>query len=99
LNFAEKNIDYKRLKYKQYNNFLKALNISGRVEETIKHHQSVQQRKARPTKKLGDLWQHYPELQAILNDSSRIEKWMGLTMIRNHTSRDLGYAKRCPNCA
>jgi hypothetical protein len=39
-------------------------------------------------KKLGDLWQHYPELQKILSDYNRIEKWMRFTAIANQTSRD-----------
>jgi hypothetical protein len=98
-NFAERNLDWKKLKYKRYNDFLKALDSSGRVREMIKQHHTAQQRKTRATKKLGDLWQHYPELQEILSDSSGSEKWMRLTAIANQTSRDPGLAKRCLNLA
>jgi hypothetical protein len=98
-NFAERNLDWKKLKYKRYNDFLKALDSSGRVREIIKQHHTAQQRKARATKKLGDLWQHYPELQEILSDSRGSEKWMRLTAITNQTSRDPGLAKRCLNLA
>jgi hypothetical protein len=65
----------------------------------IKQHHTAQQRKARATKKLGDLWQHYPELQEILSDSSRSEKSIRFTAIANETSRDPGLAKRCLNLA
>jgi hypothetical protein len=75
-NFAERILDWKMLIYKPYNDFLKALDSSARVREMIKQHHSGQQRKTQATKKLGDLWQHYPELQEILSDSSRSEKWM-----------------------
>jgi len=98
-NFAERNLDWKKLKYKRYRDFLKALDSSSRVREMIKQHHSAQQRKTRATKKLGDLWQHYPELQEILSDSSGSEKWMRLTAIANQTSRDPGLAKRCLNRA
>jgi len=98
-NFAERNLDSKKLKYKRYNDFLKALDSSGRVKEMIKQHHTAQHRKIRATKKLGNLWQHYPELQEILRDSSRSEKWMRLTVIANQTSRDPGLAKRCLNLA
>jgi len=50
-------------------------------------------------KELGDLWQHYPELQAILTNYSGSEKWMRLTAIANQTSRDLWFAKRYLNPA
>jgi hypothetical protein len=93
LNFAERNLDWKKLKYKRYNDFLKAFDSSGRVREIITQHHTVQQRKARTTKMLGDLWQHYPELQEILSDSSGCEKCMRLTAIANQTSRDPGLAK------
>ena len=98
-NFAERNLDWKKLKYKRYNDFLKALDRSGRVREMIKQHHSAQQRKARATKKLGDLWQHYPELQEILGDSNGSEKWLRLAAIANQTSRDPELAKRCLNRA
>jgi hypothetical protein len=98
-NFVERNLDWKKLKYKRYNEFLKAFDSSGRVREMIKQHHTAQQRKARATKKLGDLWQHYPELQEILSNSSGSEKWMRLTAIANHTSRDPGLAKRYLNLA
>jgi hypothetical protein len=97
-NFAERNLDWKKLKYKRYSDFLKALDSSGRVREMIKQHQSAQQRKTRATKKLGDLWQHYSELQEILSDSRGSEKWMRLTTITNQTSRDPGLAMKCLNC-
>jgi len=73
---AERNLDCKKLKYKQYNDFLKALNSSGRVRDMIKQYHSAQQRKTRAMKELGDVWQHNPELQEMLSDSSRSEKWM-----------------------
>ena len=34
--FAEKNLDWKKLKYKRYNDFCKALHSSGMVREMIK---------------------------------------------------------------
>jgi len=85
--------------YKRHNDFLKAIDSSGRVREMIKQHHTPQQRKTRATKKLGNLWQHYPEHQEILSDSSESEKWMRLTAIANQTSRDPGLAKRCLNLA
>jgi hypothetical protein len=54
--FAERNIDWEMLNYKRYNDFLKALDSSGRVREMIMLHHSAQQRTTRATKKLGDLW-------------------------------------------
>jgi len=65
----------------------------------LKQHHTVQQRKTWTTKKLGDLWQHYLELQEILSDSSGSEKWMRQTSISNQKSRDPGIAKRCLNLA
>jgi hypothetical protein len=44
-NFAERNLDWKKLKYKRYNDFLKALDSSGRVREMMKLCRSAQQRK------------------------------------------------------
>jgi len=82
-NFAERNLDWKKLKFKRYNDFFKALDSSSRVREMIKQHRTAQQRKARAMKKLGDLWQQYPELQEILSDSSGSQKWMRLTVIAN----------------
>jgi len=96
-NFAERNLHWKKLKYKRYDDCLKALDSSGRVREMIKRHHTAQQRKTRSTKKLGNLWQHSPELQEILSNSSGSEKWMQLTAIANQTSRDPGLAKRCLN--
>jgi len=98
-NFAKRKLDWKKLKYKRYNDFLKALDSSGRVREMIMQHPSAQQGKTRATKKLGDLWQHYPELQEILSDSSASENWMRLTPIANQTSKDPGLPKRCLNRA
>jgi len=97
--FAERNLDWKTFKYKQCNDFPMALDSSGRVREMIQQHHSAQQRKARATKQLGDLWQHYPELQEILSDSSGSEKWMQLTAIANQTSSDRGLTKGCLNRA
>ncbi|KAF8241182.1 hypothetical protein K440DRAFT_638091 [Wilcoxina mikolae CBS 423.85] len=96
-NFAERNLDWRKLKYKQYNDFLKALDRSGRVREMMKQHHSTQQRKTRATKKLGDLWQHHLELQEILSDSIGSEKWLRLTAIASQTSRYPELAKRCLN--
>jgi hypothetical protein len=98
-NFAERNLDWKKLMYNRYNDFLKALDSSGRVREMIKQHHTAQQRKTKATKKLGNLRQHYPKLQAILSDSTGSEKWMRITAIPNQTSRDPGLAKRCLNLA
>jgi hypothetical protein len=61
-NFAERNLDWKKLKYKQYNDFLKALDCSSRVREMMKHHHTAQQWMTWARKMLGDLWQHYPEV-------------------------------------
>jgi len=98
-NFMERNLDWKKLKYMQYNDFLKALDTSGRVREMINQQNSAQQRKTRATKKLGDLWQHHPEVQGILSDSCGSEEWIRLTAIDNHTCSDPGSAKRCLNCS
>jgi hypothetical protein len=96
-NFAERILDWKKLKYQQYNDFLKALKSSSRVREVIKQHHSEQQRKIQEMKKLGDLWQHSPKHQGILSDSSGGESWMRLTAITNQTSRDPGLVKRSLN--
>jgi len=64
--------DRKKLIYKRFNDFLKALDSSGRVSEMINQHHCLQQRKIWATKKLGDLWLHYPELQEILRVSSEV---------------------------
>lgn len=40
-NFIERNLDWKLLKYKRYNYFLKAFDQSGRVREMIKPHHAV----------------------------------------------------------
>jgi len=93
-NFEQRNLDWKKLKYKRYNDFLKALDSSGRVREMLKQHHSGQQRQTQATKKLGDLWQRYPELQGILSDSSGSVKSMRLTTMTNQTSRDPGFVKR-----
>jgi len=98
-NFAERTLNWKKLKYKRYNDFLKALDSSSRVRELLKQYHTAQQRKTRAMTMLGDLWQHYPELQEILSDSSRSEKWMRLAAIANQTSRDPGLTKRCHNLA
>ena len=96
-NFAERNLGWNKFKFKLYNNFLKALNGSGRVWEVIKQHHTSQQRKTRAMKMLGNLCQYYPDIQEILSGSSGSEKWMRLTTIANQTSRDPGLAKRCLN--
>jgi hypothetical protein len=98
-NVAERNLHWNKFKYKRYNDFLKTLDCSSRVSKMIKQHHFSQQRKTRATKKLGDLWQHYPELQEILSDSSCSQKWMRLTAIASQTSRDPGPAKRYLNGA
>jgi len=97
--FTESNLDWNKLKSKLYNDFLKALDSSSRVRKVTKQHHSAQQRKTRATKKLGDLWQHYPEVQEILSNSSRTEVWMRLTVIPNQPSMDPRIAKRCLNHA
>jgi len=50
-------------------------------------------------KQLGDLWQHYPELQEIQGDSNGSEKWLWMPAIANRTSRDPEIMKRCLKCA
>jgi len=97
-NCAERNLNWEKLKYKQYNDFLKALDSSCRVREMIKQHQAAQQTKTWATMKLEDLWQHNPELQGMLSNSGGSEKWMELTAIAKQTSRDAGLAKPCLNC-
>jgi len=57
----ERILHWKKLKYWQYNDFLKALGSSGRIWEIIMQHYSAQQRKTQATKMLGDLWQYYPD--------------------------------------
>ena len=42
-NFVERNLDWKILKYKQYSDFLKALDSSGRVRMMIEQHQAAKQ--------------------------------------------------------
>jgi hypothetical protein len=97
-NFTERNRDWNKLKYKQYNDFLNTLDSSGRVREMINQYHSAQQRKTRATKKLGALGQHYAEQPEILSDSTGREKWMQLTLIANQTSRDPRLKKRCLKC-
>jgi hypothetical protein len=72
-NFVERNLGWKMLKFKRYNYFLKALQCSGRVRKMIKPHHSAQQTKTWAMKELGDLWQHYTNLQEILSDCSQSE--------------------------
>jgi len=74
--FAQPNLDWRKMKYKQYNDFLKVLDCSGRVREVIKQYRSAQQRKIQATKKVGDLWQHNPKLLEIVSDSSGTENCM-----------------------
>jgi hypothetical protein len=52
LNVAEIILDWKKLKYKQYNDFLKALDISNWVRDMLKQHHFAQQWKTWITKKL-----------------------------------------------
>jgi hypothetical protein len=78
-NFAENNLDWKKLKDTQHNNFLKAINSSGRVREMIKQHHSAKQRKTWATKKFGDLWQLDSNLKETLSDSSENMNCMRLT--------------------
>jgi len=98
-NFAERILNSKKLKYKRYNDFFKNLDSSARVWEIIKLDHSAQRRKTRATKKLRDLWQHYPKIKEILSDSSGSEKWMRLTAITIETSRHPKLVKRCLNHA
>jgi len=99
LNFVERNVARKKLKYKRYNDLRKALDSSGRVREMTKQHNLAQQRKTLATKKLGDLRQHYPEPQEILGDSNRHQKWLRFSVIANQTSRNPNLAKRFLNYA
>jgi len=57
-NFTERNIDWQKLKHKQYNDLLNTLDSFGRVREMMKQYHSAQQRKTQAMKKPGDLWQH-----------------------------------------
>jgi len=99
LNLAARDLDSKQFQYKQYSDFFKALDISGRLRKMIKQHHSAQQRKTQATKKLGDLWQHYHEIHEIWSDSRGSENSMRLTVIANQPSRDLGLGNRCLNRA
>jgi hypothetical protein len=40
-------------------------------------------------KKLGDIWQHYANLEAIVAESNGSEKYLKLDEITNQTSRHL----------
>jgi len=73
---AQRNLDCKNLKFKRYNDFLKAFDSSSSVRQMIQLHHSAQQRKTQAKNTLGDLLQHYPELQEILIDFSGSEMWM-----------------------
>jgi hypothetical protein len=59
-NITERNLDWKMMKYKPYHDFLQSVDSSGGAREIMNQYHSAQQRKIRATKKLGDLWQHYP---------------------------------------
>jgi len=96
---VERDLDCKKLKNKQYNDFLKAHDSSGRVREMIKQHHSAQQRETRVTKKLGDRWRHNPKHEEIISNSSGSARWMRLTAIAIQTSSDPGLGKRFLNCA
>jgi len=48
--FAERHHDWKKLKYKRYNKFLKALGSLGRVREMMNQYHSARQRKTRAMK-------------------------------------------------
>jgi len=93
--FVERNLDCKDQMYTRYNDFLKALDSHGRVREMIKQHESAQQRMTWATNMLGDLWQQFRELQEILGDSNRSEKWLRLPAIANQSARDPEFPKRC----
>jgi len=95
--FIERNLGWKTLKYMLYNDFLKALDSSGREREIIKHHHSAQLRNTQAMKKLGDLCQLYPELQEIVSDTSGSENWIWSTAITNWTSRHLDLLMWCFN--
>jgi len=99
LNFMERNLDWKKLKYMRYNDFLWAFNNSGRVREIIKQHHSARHRKTQATKKLGDLWRYHPKIQGILNHANRTENWMRFTTIANQMSSDSEWANWCLNHA
>lgn len=96
-NFADRNIDWKNFKHEQYNNFLKALDCSGRVREIIKLHHSTQQRKTQATKMQGDHWQNNPKIHEFLRDFSGTEQWLHSTVITIETSTDSKLVKRCLN--
>lgn len=56
-NFAEGNLNWKKLKYECYYDFLKALDSCRRFGVMIEQYQSAQRRKTQATQKLGNLWQ------------------------------------------
>jgi len=58
---------------------------------------TAQQRKTCATKKLEELWQHYPELQEDPSDSNGSQMWKQLTAIASQSSRDHKLAMRCLN--
>jgi len=98
-NFAGRKLDKKMLKQKWHNDFFNTLDSSGRVWEMIKQHHSAQQRKPQAMKKPGDLWQHYFELQGILDKSSGSAIGMRLTAITNQISKNPMLAERHLNHA
>jgi hypothetical protein len=49
-NFPPRILDRKKLKYKEYNDFLKGLDSSCRVREVINQHMSAQQKKTQAMK-------------------------------------------------
>jgi hypothetical protein len=73
---SERDLDWKKLKYKGYSNLLQAFISPSRVRGMIHQYCSAQQRKITAMKKLGDLGQYYPECLDIPSNRSRSERWM-----------------------
>jgi len=76
MNMVERNIDWKKLMFKRYNDFLKVYDSACRIWNAMMLPCCTQRRMSQAMKYLGDLWQHYCKLQGILRDCSTSEKWM-----------------------
>jgi hypothetical protein len=74
--FTKTNIDWKKLQYMKYNDFVMDLHCFSTVMDIVAPHQSTQQREIWATKKPEDFWPHNPELQEILTNSRGNEQWI-----------------------
>jgi len=96
--FTEWNQEWKKLKYKWYNECLEVLDRSGIVKEIVEQHHSDPKCRTIASKSVEALWQWYPELKTILGSSLGSEMWLWITSILSGTTRDSQLTKWFLNC-